>query len=74
MDQVRMTLAPLRLVPPPATKAPLPLPTLIKCIEDRVAVVHAVGDAQGVACVVELLEQALPHLQLLNRLESSSVL
>lgn len=54
------------------TRKPLPLPQLIRCLEERLAAVH-----QGIASIgslAELTEQALPHLQLLNRLESSSVL
>ncbi len=69
---MRLQLARMRVVPKPKPAVSLPLPTLIACIEDRVSAAHE--GAPNIGCLTELLEQALPHLQLLNRLESSSVL
>lgn len=69
-DAMRLQLAPMRVVEPPAK--PLPLPVLVSLIEERVSAVK--DGVASIGCLTELLEQALPHLQLLNRLESSSVL
>lgn len=54
-----------------ATRPGLPLTVLIECLEERVEVAKAHDERSGVGCLAELLEQTIPHLKKLERIEAS---
>ena len=60
---MRITLAPMRVVPPHSSA--LPLPVLIACLEERLTVAQA-DDRVPLGCLAELLSQTLPYLRQLE--------
>lgn len=67
---MRLQLAHVRVVPPPAK--PLPLPVLIEVLTEQCAAFRS--GVRAIDYPAGLIEEAIAHLQLLNRLENSSVL
>lgn len=53
-------------------KTSLPLPVLIDLLSERVDVAKSHEAIAPVGCLGELIEQAIPHLQRLNRIDEAA--